>query len=342
MKKLLNTLFVVSPDSYLSLENKNVVITRDDQRTKIPLIELENILNFGIKGISPKLAAECVTSNIGISQFSTNGRFLYRYCGPSSGNIYLRMKQYNICQSESAGIQVARNMIYGKLYNTRWTIERFIRDHGLRIDKNHLKNISNQINLYSKDAYHANDYSELRGIEGKAATLYFGVFNDLILNQKETFVFENRTRRPPLDRVNAMLSFGYSVLANDCASALEGVGLDSFAGIMHQIRPGRISLALDLMEELRCLLVDHLVIKLINTKQISENDFIIKENCATFLNDSGRTTFLQAWQAHKREEIIHPFLKEKINWGLVPYVQALLLSRYLRDDLDAYPVFLWK
>ena len=212
----------------------------------------------------------------------------------------------------------------------------------MRVDTQALKNASQFLLETSRQVLDVTDLDTLRGLEGEAATRYFGVFDQMILNQKAQFSFTGRSRRPPLDKVNAMLSFGYRLLASDCAAALESVGLDSYVGFMHRDRPGRESLALDLMEELRSILVDRLVITMINLRQINAKQFDESENGAVLLNDPGRRAFLQAWQAHKREEIKHPYLQEKIQWGLVPYVQALLLARYLRGDLDAYPPFLWK
>lgn len=182
----------------------------------------------------------------------------------------------------------------------------------------------------------------LRGIEGECASVYFRVFDEMILNQKDSFDFHGRNKRPPLDKVNAMLSFGYSILANDCAGALEGVGLDSYVGFMHRDRPGRRSLALDLMEELRPVLVDRFILTLINNRQIQEDHFRESESGAVTFTDEGKKKFLTAWQGHKREQMTHPYLKEKVYWGLVPYIQALLLARYLRGDVDGYPPFMWK
>jgi CRISPR-associated protein Cas1 len=186
------------------------------------------------------------------------------------------------------------------------------------------------------------DLDSLRGLEGEAASIYFGVFDELILNQKEDFSFQGRNKRPPLDKMNAMLSFGYTLLANDCAGALEGVGLDSYVGFMHRDRPGRKSLSLDMMEELRPVLVDRFVITLVNNRQIKAEHFTTAESGAVEFTDAGKKKFITAWQEHKKETLTHPYLEEKINWGLVPHIQALLLARYLRGDLDGYPPFLWK
>ena len=233
-------------------------------------------------------------------------------------------------------------MIWGKLYNGRWSIERTKRDHKLRIDAERFENASAAIRDILPQVMEAGSLDSLRGLEGAAASVYFEVFDDMILRSKETFYYRGRNRRPPLDNVNALLSFAYSLLANDCAAALEAVGLDAYVGFLHRDRPGRTSLALDLMEELRPCLADRFVLSLINNRVLHAGDFEHTDSGAVLLTDAGRKKFLQAWQARKRETITHPYLKEKLAWGLVPYVQALLLARYLRDDLDAYPPFLWK
>ena len=343
MRKMLNTLYVTSEDAYLSLKNLNVVVNLSDKRTvQIPLIGLEEIVCFSYKGGSPDLIGKCAELGIGFSFYTPRGRFLARVSGKTRGNVLLRKEQYRISDSEERSCLVAKSIIFGKLYNSRWVLERTKRDHGLRVDKEALERASDLLKTSAKNAWDAIDLNALRGIEGEAATRYFAVFNELIINQKETFAFHGRSKRPPMDEVNAMLSFGYRILANDCSSALCSVGLDPYVGFLHRDRPGRESLALDLMEETRSVIVDRLVITLINTKVVQKRNFERTENEAVLLNDSGRKIFLEEWQKHKREEIIHPFLCEKIPWGLVPYVQSLLLARYIRGDLEQYPPFLWK
>lgn len=233
-------------------------------------------------------------------------------------------------------------MITGKIFNCRWSIERTLRDHAYRVDAEKLKHISNVLYDTLPKADKVGGLDELRGIEGKAAEQYFSVFDDMILNQKEDFAFTTRNRRPPLDNINAVLSFAYTLLANDCANALSSVGLDPYVGFMHGDRPGRNSLALDLMEELRPVLADRFILTLVNTKVIQAKHFEKQKGYAVLLNDEGRKVFINAWQNHKKETITHPFLKEKIGWGLVPYVQALLLARTIRGDMEEYPPFLWK
>ena len=343
MIKLLNTLYVMTEDCYLTLDGENIVI-QDGEKTlgRFPLHTLENIICFTYKGASPALMGACAERKIGMSFFSPRGRFLARVMGKEYGNVLLRKEQYRISDDESRSIAYARNMIVGKVFNCRWSIERTLRDHAHRVDAKKLKNVSNALydTLPKIDAAPA--LNELRGIEGKAAEQYFSVFNDMILNQKDDFEFTKRNRRPPLDNINAILSFAYTVLAGDCANALSSVGFDSYVGFMHGDRPGRMSLALDLMEELRPVLADRFILTLINTKAIQAVHFERQKDQAVLLNDDGRKIFFNAWQKRKRETIKHPYLKEKIEWGLVPYAQALLLARTIRGDLDEYPPFFWK
>lgn len=343
VRKLLNTLYVMTENCYLSLDGENIVI-QDGEKTlgRFPLHTLENIICFTYKGASPALMGACAERKIGMSFFSPRGRFLARVAGKEYGNILLRKEQYRISDQEERSILYAKNMIVGKVYNCRWSIERTLRDHAHRVDAERLKQVSDTLHatLPQIDAAHGLD--ELRGMEGKAAEQYFSVFDDMILNQKEDFLFTTRNRRPPLDNTNAILSFAYTVLAGDCANALSSVGLDPYVGFMHGDRPGRASLALDLMEELRSVLADRFILTLINTKAIQAAHFEKQKDNAVLLNEDGRKVFFNAWQSHKRESITHPYLKEKIPWGLVPYVQALLLARTVRGDVEEYPPFLWK
>lgn len=343
MKKLLNTLFVVSPDTYLALANENVVIYREETvLRRIPLLTLENILYFGYKGASPALMGACAERNIGLCFLKPGGRFLARVCGASYGNVLLRKEQYRISDNPEIACRFANNFIAGKIYNSRSVIKRALRDHPLSVDKEKLEFVANELMHSVRLARVCGDLDELRGIEGNSAKLYFSVFEQLILNDKTTFSFNGRVKRPPGDAVNAMLSFVYVLLAHDCASALESVGLDSYVGFLHTDRPGRQSLALDLMEELRSVYADRFILFLINNRMIKANCFDYRENGSVYLNDEGRKTVLAEWQKRKQDSITHPFLNEKIQWGLVPYAQALLLARCIRGDLDEYPAFLWK
>lgn len=343
MKQLLNTLFVTSEDAYLSLEGENVVVNREKQVvSRFPLHNFQNIVSFSYAGASPALLGACVKRDIGIALCTPSGRFLARVTGESNGNVLLRRTQYRWADDITQSCLVARNMIFGKIYNARWSLERTCRDHAMRVDLDKLKENSATLKTLLKQVKQETSLDSLRGLEGVGASTYFGVFDDMILNHKDSFFFKTRSRRPPLDNVNAMLSFAYSLLAHDCGSALESVGLDSYVGFMHRDRPGRNSLALDLMEELRPCIADRFVLSLINNRMVDADDFIAQESGAISLTDKGRQTFLRAWQEKKKDTITHPYLNEKMQWGMIPYVQALLLARYLREDLDAYPPFLWK
>lgn len=343
MKRLLNTLYVTSPNRYLALEGENVVVFEEQQEIgRVPLHNLDSIITFGYTGASPALMGACAQRNIDLTFMSGHGRFLARITGEVKGNVILRKQQYRVSESKEERLKIAKNFVLGKLYNSRWVLERAVRDYPMRLDCEHIKTQSRRIAEAMKTVTQYEDAAALLGVEGEAATLYFSVFNQLILQQQEDFVFQGRNRRPPLDYVNALLSFCYSLLAGMCASALEGVGLDSYVGFYHTDRPGRISLALDLMEELRSIMADRFVLTLINRKMITKNDFIRKENGAVILNDAGKKIVLSAWQTKKQDLIRHPFLEEKMEWGVVPHAQSLLLARYLRGDLEEYPPFFWK
>lgn len=343
MKKLLNTLFITSEDIYLSLDGENVLANREKQVVnRYVLHTLQNIVSFSYAGASPALMGACAEQGIGLAFCTPRGKFLARSCGKSNGNVLLRREQYRVADDPRRSCAIARNMIFGKLHNSRWSIERTLRDHKLRIDPEKLTHASGEIKALMPRVLEETDLDALRGEEGVGATAYFGVLDEMILNRKEDFFFHGRNRRPPLDRVNAMLSFAYSLLAHDCASALESVGLDAYVGFLHRDRPGRTSLALDLMEELRPCMADRFVLKLINNRMVKPEDFQTQDSGAVIMTDEGRRAFLKGWQEKKREDLTHPYLGEKMSWGMIPYVQALLLARYLRGDLDAYPPFLWK
>ena len=250
--------------------------------------------------------------------------------------------QYRVADDPSQSCRIARNMIFGKVYNARWSVERTRRDHAPRVDGQRFSAVSQHLQGLLPQIAAETSPDSLRGLEGIGAAAYFSVLDEMILQGKEIFFFRERSRRPPLDAFNATLSFAYSLLAHDCASALESVGLDAYVGYLHTDRPGRESLALDLMEELRPCFADRFVLTLINNRIIKPSNFEFRESGAVLLAEEGRRTFLQKWQERKRETITHPFLEEKLPWGLVPYVQSLLLARYLRGDLEEYPPFLWK
>ncbi len=343
MRKLLNTLFVSSEDIYLSLDGENVLANREKQVVaRYPLHTLQGIVSFSYDGASPALMGACAQRDVDMVFCTPRGRFLARTAGITGGNVLLRREQYRIADDLARSCGIARNMIFGKLYNARWSIERTLRDHGERVDEDKLRSsiaiIKEQMQLAAAET----DLDELRGTEGVAAKAYFDVFDDMLLRNKDAFFFRGRSRRPPLDRVNAMLSFAYSLLASDCASALESVGLDSYVGLMHRDRPGRQSLALDLMEELRPCVADRFVLTQVNNRRLDASDFEETGSGAVIMTEAARKEFLKAWQEKKQEALTHPYLQEKLPWGLVPYVQALLLARHIRGDLDAYPPFLWK
>ncbi len=343
MKKLLNTLYVTSSNRYLSLNGENIVVLDGDNETgRIPLHNLQGVVTFGYMGASPALMNACAKKDVSLCFMSSSGRFLARVMGPEVGNVKLRKKQYRFSDDEEECIGISKNFITGKIYNARWVLERAIRDYALRLDIEKLKQKSCFLQNSIKQLRKCSDMQQLRGIEGEAASVYFSVLDDLILQQKDDFFFKNRNKRPPLDNVNALLSFAYTLLANECTSALQGVGLDPYVGFLHRDRPGRVSLGLDLMEELRSVFADRFVITSINKRIIQGSGFTKKENGAVIMNDETRRTVLSNWQAKKQEMITHPFIKEKIEWGLVPHIQALLLARYIRGDIDQYPPFLWK
>ena len=343
MKKLLNTVYVNSPDRYLSLDGENLVISQEGTEIgRVPLHNIERIMTFGHAGASPALMGKCVKNGIELVFMSRNGHFIARVEGEVKGNVLLRRQQYRIADNEKGSLEIARNMISAKLFNSRWVLERMIRDHGARIDTDLFGKKSEFLNNSIKQARNCSDMDSLRGIEGEAASVYFSVFNDMILQQKEDFAFDTRNKRPPLDNVNALLSFAYSMATGMCTSALESVGLDPYVGFMHTDRPGRRSLALDMVEEFRSVLCDRFVLTLINKRLVSNDDFVKREDGAVLLTEDGRKNFFSAWQKRKSEELKHPFLEEKVEWGMLPYVQAMLLSRYIRGDLDCYPPFMWK
>ena len=343
MKKLLNTLYIFSDNVYLSLDGENIVIKREDEKdARVPLHNLESVYVFNFVGVSPRLMNKCTEQNINIVFLTPYGKFLARVEGRIKGNVYLRREQFRIADNYKIGIEYSKNFILGKVYNSKWVIERGIRDHSMRIDVNQAKETSQKLSTHMKNIGEINSFDTLRGVEGSAAETYFSSLDQLILNQRETFYFNERNRRPPKDPFNAVLSLLYTLLANDVASALETVGLDPYVGFMHVDRPGRPSLALDLMEEFRSVMVDRLALSLVNLKIISGKGFNITDVGSVVMDDETRKVICKNWQDKKQEVITHPYIKEKIQWGMVPFVQAQLLARTIRGDLEEYPPFLWK
>lgn len=343
MKQLQNTLFVTSEDVYLTLDGENVLAKREGQAiARYPLHTLESIITFSYLGASPALMGACGRRGIGFAFCTPQGRFLARVHGENNGNVLLRREQYRIADDPRRSCQIANTMIFGKISNCASVLHRTIRDHAPRVEGSGLDEAVRSLRGLRESVLTSESLEALRGLEGAGATTYFQVFDSMILARKDSFFFRGRNRRPPLDRVNAMLSFAYSLLSHDCAAALESVGLDAYVGFLHRDRPGRCSLALDLMEELRPCMADRFVLTLINNRVMAPEDFQMQDSGAVLLTDGGRKKFLKAWQERKRDTLKHPFLEEKMSWGLIPYVQALLLARYIREDLDAYPPFLWK
>lgn len=342
MRKLLNTLFVTTQGAYLSKKDETVLV-RVEQETKLrlPIHTLEGIVCFGQVSCSPFLMGFCCERGIGLSFFTEHGRFLARAVGKVSGNVLLRKAQYRVSEDQSASAGIAQNIIVAKIANCRQVVQRGIREDHIP-ENDDLSNTSRMMARILEELRSPLDLESLRGKEGEAARCYFSSFGALITAEKDAFHFNGRNRRPPLDRVNALLSFVYTLLCHDVVSALESVGLDSQVGFLHRDRPGRPSLALDLMEELRPVLADRLVLTLINRRQINSNDFKIAENGAVIMDDETRKTVIVAYQQRKQDEMMHPFIEEKIPLGLVPYTQSLLLARCLRGDIDGYPPFRWR
>ncbi len=342
MKHLGNVLYITTPEAFLSLDGENIVVKKDENTsTRLPLHNLENIVCFTWQGASPALMGACAERNIGLSFLTPNGRFQARVTGRAKGNVLLRKKQFEVSEKEAQSIPIAASFLLGKISNSRKVIDRAIRDHAMLVNVETLMGASNFMKETLRTIPTCKSTGDLMGFEGSAAKVYFSVFDNLILQQRGDFFFKERSRRPPLDNMNALLSFLYTLLTNETASALETVGLDPYIGFLHRDRPGRPSLALDLIEELRPVLVDRLALSLVNRKQIAGKGFTQKESGGVLMDDDTRKAVLTAWQERKKEELIHPYLKEKIPFGLLPHVQAMLLARHLRGDLDAYPPFFW-
>ncbi|HRN27976.1 MAG TPA: type I-C CRISPR-associated endonuclease Cas1c [Ignavibacteriaceae bacterium] len=342
MKKHLNTLYITSDDAYVRKERETFVVEINNQKVfQAPIQSIENIVCFGFKALTPQIMAFCAENNVGISYLSEYGKFLARVYGAQQGNVLLRKAQYAISENELESLKIAKPIIAAKVSNYRNLLLRHQRNHpdncsdavttSSDIMGSRLNNIQNTVTL-----------DELRGYEGECANLYFGALSSLITAQQEDFKFEQRTKRPPLDPANALLSFLYAILANDVRSALETVGLDPQVGFLHQDRPGRPSLALDIMEEFRAYLGDRVMLNLINLKQVTIKDFDIRESGEVRMSDEARKTLLTTYQKKKQEEITHPFLGEKMTIGLLPHIQAQLLARYIRGDIENYPPFYLK
>ncbi|NLJ86775.1 MAG: type I-C CRISPR-associated endonuclease Cas1 [Firmicutes bacterium] len=343
MRKLLNTLYVTSPEAHLAKEGQNVVVWIEDEiRLRVPIHNLESIVTMGYTGASPALMQLCAERGVALAFHTPNGRLMARLTPANKGNVLLRKRQYQMHDDPQETLAISCSVVLGKLVNSRTVLRRFVRDYGADPAVPEVETVARQLSTLIGQAREAKSIDVLRGIEGDGARRYYAVFDHLIRSQEPAFAFTKRSRRPPLNRVNALLSFLYSMLAHDCSSALETVGLDSQVGFLHRLRPGRAGLALDLMEELRPYLVDRMAISLINNNQVSSKDFVEKETGAVLLKDDSRKKVLDAWQSRKQGSVQHPYLQEKIEVGLIPYVQALLMARYIRGDLDGYPPYLMR
>jgi CRISPR-associated protein Cas1 len=346
MRKHLNTVYVTSEGAWLRKDGANLVVEVEGaERGRAPLHMLEGIVCFGRAGASPALMAAAAEAGIALSFLTPNGKFLARMEGPRTGNVLLRRRQHRVADDPAAAIPIVRAIVSAKAANQRTVVRRALRDHGSSMEA------AAKLALESCEAHHSHairrtlaaaDIDALRGCEGDAAASYFAAFTHMVRAGDGAFAFNGRSRRPPLDRINALLSFLYAMLGHDCRSALEANGFDPQVGFLHADRPGRASLALDLMEELRAVMADRLALSLINRRQIVASDFTIEDGGAVLLKDDARKAVLVVWQERKKDELRHPFLDETISLGLVPHIQALLLARHLRGDLDGYPPFIWK
>lgn len=343
MKKHLNTIFVTTQGAYLSKEGETVVVKVDNEvRLRTPIHTIGGIVCFGQISCSPFLMGFCAESGVAISFLTENGGFLARVQGPVSGNVLLRREQYRRADDLNTSALIARAVLTGKIANCRTVLQRALRDHSDKIDADAISQASQRLSGYLRRLNSEVPLDVLRGIEGESAYTYFHVFDHLVTAQKDNFSFHERSRRPPLDNVNCLLSFLYTIVMHDVRSALETVGLDPAVGFLHRDRPGRYGLALDLMEEFRPFFADRLALSLINLCQVQHKGFQKKESGAVWMDDDTRKTVLIAYQKRKQEEILHPFLNEKVTIGLLFYVQALLMARYMRGDMDNYPPFVWK
>jgi len=346
MRRQLNTLYVTTDGAWLKKDGANVVMEVEGaEKARLPVHMLESLVCMGQVMVSPPLMGFCTEQGISVCFLSSNGKFLARVEGPVSGNVLLRREQYRCTDDAERCALIVRNVLLGKVHNQRAVLGRALRDHGEKVAKEDhagLTRAHERLRRISVRLQREGDLDMLRGLEGEAAQAYFGVFGHLVRVKDAIFRFDGRSRRPPLDAVNALLSFLYTLLTHDCRAALETVGLDPAVGFLHRDRPGRPSLALDLLEEFRPCLGDRLALSLINRRQLGSRDFVRLDNGAVLLKEEARKTVLMAYQERKREEMRHVFLDEKCAVGLFPLIQARLMARHLRGDLDAYPPFLWK
>ena len=343
MKQLLNTLFITTQGAYLRREGETIdVRVEEETKIRVPIHTLSSVIGFGRVSASPALMGLCAERGVAFSYFTENGRFLARVQGPVSGNVLLRREQYRRSENEEKAAEIARSVVIAKIANCRTVLLRAAREKSAGEPATQLDFAALRLARLIEELQKPKPLDSIRGHEGDAARNYFEVFDHLITEDKDNFFFRSRSRRPPLDNVNALLSFLYTLLTHDIVGALEGVGLDPAVGFLHRDRPGRPSLALDLMEELRPVIADRMALSLINRKQVKADGFRKTESGAVEMDEATRKEVLVAYQKRKQEEILHPFLKEKVAFGIVPHVQAMLLARFLRGELDGYPSFLWR
>ncbi|MCK4593771.1 type I-C CRISPR-associated endonuclease Cas1 [bacterium] len=343
MRRLLNTLFITTQGAYLSKKGETVLVNVDGQeRKRFPIHNLGSLVCFGRVSCSPYLLGLCGERGVAVSFLTTYGRFLARVQGPISGNVLLRREQYRRADNLKFSAEVARALVIGKIVNCRRVLNRFLNDHPKNRGVEDIRRASVRLKAYLTDLSLLAPLDAVRGVEGEAARCYYSTFDHLITKQKSDFAFYGRSRRPPQDNINALLSFLYTLLMHDVRSALETVGLDPAVGYLHRDRPGRYGLALDLMEGLRPFLADRLALSLINLQQVHGKGFRQRETGGVVMNDRTRKTVLVVYQERKNDELTHPFIGERVKVGLIPFIQALLFARYLRGDLNAYPPFVWR
>jgi len=343
MRKLLNTLFVSTQGSYLRKEGETIVVEHDQQKVlQLPIHTIGGLVCFGNVLCSPFLLGFCAENDVAVSFLTEYGRFLAAVRGPVHGNVLLRREQYRMADDMAATKAVAANVVAAKCANARVVLNRVVRDHPEKVEAQRVQKASAEIDRLIDHLEAVTDADSVRGIEGQAAAVYFDVFDELIIDQKADFCFKVRSRRPPLDPVNALLSFTYTLLTHDMRSALESVGLDPAVGFLHRDRPGRPGLALDLIEEFRAVVADRLVLSLINRRQVGPSGFTIAENGAVTMDADTRKTLITEYQNRKQTEVYHPYIEENIPIGLLFFVQANLFARFVRGDLDGYPPFFWR
>ncbi|MBR0577138.1 type I-C CRISPR-associated endonuclease Cas1 [Proteiniclasticum sp. BAD-10] len=343
MRKLRNTLYITQDDMYLYRDGETIVLEKDRVKVKqLPIHNLEGVVFLNHATVTPQVLELCSSHQVHVSYISHTGQYLVKIQNPTQGNVVLRRDQYRIADDKNHSLRIAQSFCIGKIFNSRVVLQRLLRDHHDKVPTREVENSISLLQNSIRKVTYTNTLFDLLGLEGDAAKNYYQVFDHLILSKDQGFVFSGRSRRPPKDEVNALLSYFYMLLAHEVESALETVGLDPQVGFYHQIRSGRSSLALDMMEELRPFIVDRFVVTMINNKEISKKDFFVQENGGYLIAQEAKSKLLQKWQIRKNDMIVHPYTKEKIEVGLIPYVQALLLARYVRGEMDAYPPFLMR